>query len=421
MYALNQFQEGLIRNRAGKGGVAVSVCSAHPDILRALFHTARQYDTFALIESTSNQVDQYGGYTGMQPLDFVKNVYRIAEAERFPLERILLGGDHLGTNGWQDRPAAQAMDEARTLVAAYVRAGYKKIHLDASFVCADDTAPLSDEITASRSAELAKVCEAEAGETKPLYVIGTEVPTPGGVQGHEEMHVTSGDDVRKTLDVFRNVFINNGLEDAWSRVIGLVVQPGVEFGDDFVHDYAVRPELTEALGDHPGMVYEAHSTDYQRPSALRELVQNNFYILKVGPWLSFALREGLFALEKLEYELQPESPSSFRRTLTQVMEEDPIYWRKYYNGTPKEIAFKLAFSYSDRARYYLGRQTVCEALERLKKNTAGPLPEGLVSQYLPGQYRSLREGKVRGTGDDLLLDKVGEVLDLYFRAGVQQP
>lgn len=417
MHALKQFQEGLQRNRAGKGGVAVSVCSAHPDILRSLFQSAKRFDTFALIESTSNQVDQYGGYTGMQPHEFVKAVYRIAEAENFPFDRVLLGGDHLGTNSWQDLPAAKAMDEAKTLVGSYVKAGYKKIHLDASFICADDRAPLSDEVTALRSAELAKVCEAEAGAEKVVYVIGTEVPTPGGVQGEEDMHVTSGADVNETLSVFRQVFLDKGLEDAWNRVVGLVVQPGVEFGDDFVHDYVASPELTNTLSDHPGIVYEAHSTDYQRGAALKQLVENNFYILKVGPWLSFALREGLFSLEKLEHELQPVTPSALRATLTKVMEEDPVYWRKYYNGTPKEVAFKLAFSYSDRARYYLGREPIKQAIEQLKSNTSGPLPEGLVSQYLPSQYHNLRNGRIDATGDALLLDKVSEVLDLYFLAG----
>ncbi|MFL1089387.1 class II D-tagatose-bisphosphate aldolase non-catalytic subunit, partial [Acinetobacter baumannii] len=91
-----------------------------------------------LIEATSNQVNQFGGYTGMQPADFRDFVYNIARTVGFPAERIILGGDHLGPNCWQDEPAAVAMEKSIDLIKAYVAAGFSKIHLDASMSCADD-------------------------------------------------------------------------------------------------------------------------------------------------------------------------------------------------------------------------------------------------------------------------------------------
>ncbi len=93
MKAIDQFKTGLEHNRTGLGGVAVSVCSAHPDVLRATFRTAIKYETFALIESTSNQVDQYGGYTGMRQGEGVRRGQRPAEEGRFAEEGIVLGGD----------------------------------------------------------------------------------------------------------------------------------------------------------------------------------------------------------------------------------------------------------------------------------------------------------------------------------------
>ena len=51
------------------------------------------------------------------------------------------------------------------------------------------------------------------------------------------------------------------------------------------------------------MVFEAHSTDYQTAGALRALVEDRWAILKVGPALTFALREALFALSAIEEEL----------------------------------------------------------------------------------------------------------------------
>ena len=417
MNALDEFVAQLERNRRGQGGVAVSVCSAHPLVLRAAFRSALRYDTFALIESTSNQVDQYGGYTGMKPADFAALVRRIAEEEGFPTERVLLGGDHLGPNSWRHLGSEKAMQETLQLVRSYVQAGYRKIHLDASFVCTDDAGPLSDEVVARRCAQMAQVAEMAASGEKPIYVVGTEVPTPGGTQADEGMHVTSPADVERTLGVFRETFLAHGLSDAWSRVVGLVIQPGVEFGDAMVHDYQPMPAITAVIDRQPGLAYEAHSTDYQSGSNLASLARNHFFILKVGPWLTYALREGLFSLECIERELNPANPSRFRETLAGVMKADPKYWEKYYSGSADEVDYKIAFSYSDRARYYLGHKDVADSLNRLLDNLSPEVPDGLISQYLPLQYQAVREGRLGKHPMDLAVDRVSNVLDLYFAAG----
>ena len=417
MNALDEFSSQLERNRNGQGGVAVSVCSAHPMVLRAAFRSALRYDSLALIESTSNQVDQYGGYTGMRPDDFSARVYTIAAEEGFPKDRVLLGGDHLGPNSWRHKGAEAAMQETLRLVQSYVKAGYRKIHLDASFVCADDSGPRPDEVVARRCAQMARVAEESAVGDKPIYIVGTEVPTPGGTQADESIHVTTPADVERTLRIFRETFLAQGLESAWERVVGLVIQPGVEFGDTSVHDYQPHPELSAAIRSHPGLVYEAHSTDYQSASNLARMAHDHYYILKVGPWLTYALREGLFALELMERELKPLVPSCFRETLARVMSEDPKYWGKYYSGSKDELDYKMAFSYSDRARYYLGVPEVQKALYRLMHNLSPQLPDGLISQYLPVQYRAVREAALARNPFDLALDRVGNVLDLYFCAG----
>ncbi len=414
--ARDEFLEALDRNRSDGSGVAVSVCSAHPDVLRALFRTARLREQFALIESTSNQVDHYGGYTGMKPADFVALVHGLAREEGFPRERILLGGDHLGPNRWKGGPAERAMQEAKTLMAAYVDAGYEKIHLDASFVCADDAAPLSDEVVARRCVELAKVCESRSVHPPPCYIIGTEVPTPGGALDDEGLRPTSPADAERTLAVFESTFLDNGLHDAWSRVVGLVVQPGVEFSDDAVEDYPGDQGLRDVIRRRDGMVFEAHSTDYQSPSNLRRLVENHFFILKVGPWLTFALRESLLALEAAERELQPAVPSNFRAVLTEAMRAEPEYWRDYYTGDAAAVAYKLIFSYSDRARYYLGHPEVAAAHQRLLGNLGEGVPHALVSQFLPECYEAVRAGGGNRPAD-LSLGRVARVLGTYFDAG----
>lgn len=109
-------------------------------------------------------MNQFGGYTGMQPADFRDFVYNIARTVGFPAERIILGGDHLGPNCWQDEPAAVAMEKSIDLIKAYVAAGFSKIHLDASMSCADDPVPLDHGVVAERAARLCQAAEETASD-----------------------------------------------------------------------------------------------------------------------------------------------------------------------------------------------------------------------------------------------------------------
>ncbi len=260
--ARDTFLDILTRNKKGEGKGIYSVCSANPEVLVACFRQAFDDQSMILIESTSNQVDQFGGYTGMRPADFVHFVHTLADQSGFPREKILLGGDHLGPNAWQNQPAVQAMLNAQVLIEEYVKAGYQKIHLDTSMFCADDpgdrSKPLADEVVASRAAELCRVAEASwkkfrGTAEKPVYIIGTEVPVPGGAQeAEEEVVPTSPADARRTIDVTRSVFMSGGLEEAWNRVTGLVVQPGVEYGDNMIFHY--RREKAAELSAGPQCV-----------------------------------------------------------------------------------------------------------------------------------------------------------------------
>ena len=133
------------RHKSGEAVGIYSVCSAHPLVIEASVLQALDDDGYLLVEATSNQVDQFGGYTGMKPRDFRRLVLDLARRHGLPEDRIVLGGDHLGPNRWQERPAEEALSYAGDLVASYVAAGFTKIHLDCSMPCADDTDPLEDE------------------------------------------------------------------------------------------------------------------------------------------------------------------------------------------------------------------------------------------------------------------------------------
>ncbi|MEA3336600.1 MAG: D-tagatose-bisphosphate aldolase, class II, non-catalytic subunit [Chloroflexota bacterium] len=428
---MSSYLDNIVAAQKAGGSIGIpSICSAHPFVVAAALHHARASDAPVLIESTCNQVNQFGGYTGMTPRDFVAYVYGMADDAGLSHDRIIIGGDHLGPNPWQDEPAVQAMDEARDLVRDCVLAGYEKIHLDASMKLADDDSsePLSKQIAAARAADMAQVAEEafrqSAGAGAPRYVIGTEVPIPGGAQEEEgSIRVTQPDDVAETIEITRAAFLARGLEDAWQRVIAVVVQPGVEFGDSSIYDYermAASP-LVGFIEAEPLLVYEAHSTDYQTPAALRQMVEDHFAILKVGPGLTFAFRERVFALAMIEEELlageKDVTLSDIRETLDEAMLADSIYWRKHYRGSPREQYFARRYSLSDRSRYYWPVPAVQAALAQLLANLeAHPIPLSLLSQYLPCQYEDVRNHLLDNSPRELILDKIRRVLADYSSA-----
>ena len=184
-------QELMEKRRQGlKCGIA-SYCTANELALEAALMRAKALDTPVLIEATANQVNQFGGYTGMKPADFYQMVLKMAEEIGVPENQMILAGDHLGPLTWQNEPEASAMEKSKQLVYEYVRAGFTTIHLDTSMKLADDPeGALSTETVARRGVELYKVCMEAYEELlkekpeamRPLFIIGSEVPIPGGAQ-----------------------------------------------------------------------------------------------------------------------------------------------------------------------------------------------------------------------------------------------
>jgi D-tagatose-1,6-bisphosphate aldolase subunit GatZ/KbaZ len=410
------------RHKAGEAVGIYSVCSAHPLVIEASVLQALDDDSYLLVEATSNQVDQFGGYTGMKPQDFRRLVLELARRHGLPEDRIVLGGDHLGPNRWQERPAQEALSYAGDLIASYVAAGFTKLHLDCSMACADDTSPLDDSLVARRAATLASRAEQEASARapadNPVYVVGTEVPVPGGA--HEPLEVltpTSAEAARATLAAHENAFRSGDLEGVWNRVIALVVQPGVEFDHERVIDYerSATGELRRVLDDRGLLVFEAHSTDYQTRANLRALVEDHWAVLKVGPALTFAMREALFALAAIEDELVAEGErSELLSVVEHRMQEEPGYWEGYYPGGPAAKRLLRRYSYSDRIRYYWSYPDVEDAQRRLFSNLgARKIPQPLLSQYLPRQYERVRHGALMSVPEALVFDRIRDTLQDY--------
>jgi len=427
---MHPLQKIITSYKSGKHTGIFSGCSASEYVIRAVMRRCKAKSIHAFIEATANQVNQDGGYTGQTPKDFHALCIELAKRENFDTKNLILGGDHLGPLTWAGLSETESMKKAEELTSEYVLAGFTKIHIDTSMRLATDDPgkPLTDETIAKRGAKLCKAAEAAfikrrestPDAIKPVYIIGSEVPVPGGAQEHEALAVTGKENCLAAISAFKKAFNEVGLTRAWERVVAVVVQPGVEFSEDeiFVYNSEKAKQLCMVIKNEK-YVFEGHSTDYQPRYALRGLVRDGVIILKVGPALTFALREALFALESIEKITRCGNDavlSRFSDVLEAVMLKKPGHWNKYYHGDEQRQRVNRAYGFSDRARYYLPEPEVKEAINRLVANLNGPVALPLLSQFMPVQYTRVREGTLENKVDDLILDRIGDCIDDYIYA-----
>ena len=401
-----------------------SYCSANELVLEIALRRAKEQNTPVLIEATANQVNQFGGYTGMMPKDFYQMVLKMAEEIGLPENMIILAGDHLGPLTWQKLPEKEAMANSYELVYQYARAGFTKIHLDTSMKVADDAEGLlQTEVIARRGATLYKAAMkgyeellAEKPDAiRPVFIIGSEVPIPGGAtEAEDTLAVTKPEAFLDTVNTYTRVWTEEGVGEGTKDVIAVVVQPGVEFGDEQVFDYnsEAAQELCAMLKEYPDFCFEGHSTDYQTPKCLYDMVTDGIAILKVGPALTFGLREALFALSKMEAELVPaEERANFIDVLEATMLANPANWAKHYHGDEKQLALCRKYSYSDRARYYIGQPEVVAAMNKLFDNLRKyTIPMNMLHQYMPLSYNKVRNGELALDPRELAMDGVAQFM-----------
>lgn len=394
-------------NRAGRAVAIPSVCSAHPDVIRAALRLAEKLDRPVVIEATSNQVNQDGGYTGLRPADFIGFVHDLAQEAGCARDRITFGGDHLGPQAWRKLPADQAMAKAHVMVRDYVAAGFTKIHLDCSEGLLGEPAQLGDDVTVARSADLARSCES-LGVSGLLYVVGTEVPPPGGARtdDHGDIPATTPEAARATLDAHLHAFRDIG------EIGGLVVQPGVEFTPMHVHHLPRDrdPGLRAAIAHAGGVCLEAHSTDYQTPDTFPRLARMGFAFQKVGPALTFAWRQALYALDSLR-PVAGWGTAILPPAMEALMTRDPASWQGHYHGSDAELRLMRHVGLADRIRYYWPRPEAEAAVTALLADLAShDLPLPLLWQALPENVLAL--------ADDIPGPRVPSLLEAAVQAAL---
>ena len=200
----------------------------------------------------------------------------------------------------------------------------------------------------------------------------------------------------------------------------MVVQPGVEFGDRRVAIYETAPAaaLSAAHDRLPGaMTFEVHATDYQTPEALLQLIDDHFTVLKVGPSLTFALRQTLYALADIEASL-PEiaNPACLIDVMERLMLAHPAYWQSHLRGTDEELYDLRHHSLRDRIRYYWSFPDAREAVARLVRNLGRPICAPLLREYLPELYPEIQRKGFQGNPMAIVKLSVRNALEGYVTA-----
>ncbi|MEJ2038297.1 MAG: class II D-tagatose-bisphosphate aldolase, non-catalytic subunit [Desulfosarcinaceae bacterium] len=408
------------RHLEDKAGGMVSICSVHAKVIEAAM--ASHHGRALLIEVTPNQVNPEGGYSGLTPMDFARHLYRLAERNGFSTDRLILGADHLGPHVWRHLDAQTALARTEEMVRQCVAAGFRKIHLDTAVPCADDDSPVLLPVTAARRA--ARLCLAAENSAArrdpgdgPVYVIGQDVPRPGGgLDARGEALPTSPEELARTLDIYAEIFASAGLRSAWKRVVAVVVQPGVDFNDYRAAPY--RPEraadLSACYSRLPGvMTFEAHATDYQTADALKQMVRDHFNLLKVGPCLTYAFREAVYALARIEAAWSGlKHKSNLAEVMDALMLADPRHLPPEQRGESDEARQLRQTSLRDRIRYYWSHPRAKACLNQLLHSLDRPIPPDLVKEFLPG----LDPGANLETPNAIILGHIQKALQPYIDA-----
>ena len=421
----------LRANRRGERQAVYAVCTVNACAIRSALEQARRDQWPLLVEATAQQVNADGGYSGMTPSDFAAMVHRQAADVGLDPRQIILGGDHIGPHPWAGQPASNAMTKARELVQALIAGGFAKLHIDTATPCRDDPrqadGSLSAALIVARSIDLLAVAEETArreGLAPPVYVVGSDVPPPGGSAGTPDRGgVSLPEDLEAVVAAFRKALEARGLGAVWPRVIAIVARTGGEFSSRRIQPYApaAARRLVRFIDATPGLAIEAHSTDYQTPRALAAMVADHMAILKVGPWLTYTFREAVFQLAHIEAESlrmhKGVRLSRLAETMEAAMVADPRHWRQHYHGHAEELAWLRRNAYSDRIRYYWRYPGPAAALQRLVANLRRYPPSGeLIAAHMPAAARAVAEGHLAPEPEALVRHAIGGVIDHYAAA-----
>ena len=338
-----------------------SFCTSNIDVIESILFFCNIKKLPCLIESTSNQVNQHGGYTNKTPKMFVKEISSLRKKIKFDSKRLFLGGDHLGPLPWGKKNKNIAIKNSISLINDYLSENFCKIHVDTSIKCKNDKF-INSEIVFNRTSEILNNDSIKKKIKNRLLVVGTEVPLAGGGD-NKNLIRTSTKQIETEVFNFKKIFQKINLRNIF---FGLVIEPGMKYK----HSKITKPNFTQFgnkknISKKNNFFYEAHSTDYQSKKILRQLVKNNFRFLKVGPELTYNYARSLFFMENIEKKKIKLKNSNIKKTIFFSMLKNKKYWNGYYIKKKPELFLN---SKLDRMRYYFDTKEVKNSVGILRRN-----------------------------------------------------
>jgi D-tagatose-1,6-bisphosphate aldolase subunit GatZ/KbaZ len=413
-------------NRRGERKGIYAVESQNPSVQEMYLQQALADGSPALFEICADLLDPHGQSGKMLPDDFIANVTQIMVKTGFPRDRLFFGVNDLSPSLWKDESIESALKKTCVFISDLVSFGFNKLGIHAAIPLKGDPAdqPLPQEVIITREVALYQAAEGAAAampeEEKPLYVIDVH-PGRGKAEGQNTM--LHKEDVEIAVDRFVQIAAAAGLPEMKERLLAVRIFLGAGYDSEKIipFDSSLLKELGGCVYEDKPVVMEVLQTDFQMQTVLDQLVHNHFGFMRIGPELTFTMREALFSLAMMENETMIGKPgvylSNFIIELDRAMQSAPQHWQKYYTGNGFEQLIARKYSLYDRSRFYWEDKEVRKTKKRLYDNLIEyPVPLTVLRQFMPCQYERVAAGELENKPDALVMDAVRHALHRYSRA-----
>ncbi len=362
-----------IKELKEKTGIPITIFAACPNsraVIRASIRSAKRNKAPIKFAATLNQVDQDGGYTGMNQKKFVNTIRMEAESVNFN-GPVIVAIDHGGP--WlRDNHRTERWSLERTMVWVKqsfrdaIDAGYDLIHVDPTV---DITLPegemISIRVVVDRTVELIAHCEQHRRE-KGIKPIAYEV-------GTEEVHGGLAD-----LGVFREFFelLKKGLQNAGYRDVWpcfVVGKVGTDLHTTLFDPVAAR-SIVKIAGQYGSLIKGHYSDNVENP---QDYPASGIGAANIGPEFTEREYDGLMELDDLEQKLVSEGrldrKSGVKEALWQAV-IDSGRWKKWVSGeeSPADFssitAVRQLWLVKTGCRYIWEAPSVVEARDQLYEN-----------------------------------------------------
>lgn len=336
-----------------------SFCTSNEDVINSIINFCKKYKLPILIESTSNQVNQFGGYSKLKPSEFKRKIEKLSKNNLFPKKNIIFGGDHLGPLPWKKLDKKIAMNRAKNLVKLYFNSKFNKLHIDTTIKLKNDKT-FNKEIIKNRSKKLLSNLNNKYTK-KLILVLGSEVPPAGGGMIKRKYNKNLENEIISEIHLYKKIFKDLKVKNK----LNLVVDPGLSFNDTKVFKSKNNVlKFLKKISKLMNVEYEAHSTDYQSLLELKKLVKSNFKFLKVGPELTYNFTNAILKMSKIEKKYT-KNHSDIKNIILKTLKQNKKNWMDYYNRADIN---KVLIGKFDRLRYYWNDINIKKAKNKLFQN-----------------------------------------------------